>query len=75
MTDSSDIYVEYTDVLVIGASMVGMTLTALLGKYGIRECIAVEKHSTTAIHPRAALFHRTSRLITIFLNVFCEAEA
>lgn len=37
--------------------MVGMTLAALLAKHGVRDCITVEKHSSTAIHPRAALFH------------------
>lgn len=44
-------------VLVIGSSMVGMTLSALLAKHGIKGCITVEKHASTAIHPRAALFH------------------
>ncbi|KAJ9601904.1 hypothetical protein H2200_013574 [Cladophialophora chaetospira] len=57
VANASDLPVEQTQVLVIGASMVGMTLTALLAKHGVRDCIAVEKHSSTAIHPRAALFH------------------
>ena len=58
MANTNDIPIEQTQVLVIGASMVGMTLTALLAKHGVRECIAVERHASTAIHPRAALFHR-----------------
>ncbi|KAH8800330.1 4-methyl-5-nitrocatechol monooxygenase [Xylogone sp. PMI_703] len=52
-----DIPVEKTQVLVVGASMVGMSLAALLAKHGITQCIAIEKHASTAIHPRAALFH------------------
>ncbi|KAK4618569.1 4-methyl-5-nitrocatechol 5-monooxygenase [Fulvia fulva] len=44
-------------VLVVGSSMVGMTLSALLAKHGVRDCITIERHSSTAIHPRAALFH------------------
>ncbi len=62
MAHTNDIPIEETKVLVIGASMVGMTLVALLAKHGVRECIAVEKHASTAIHPRAALFHRMLEL-------------
>jgi len=54
---TSGIPIESTPVLIIGASMIGMTLSALLAKHGIKGCIAVEKHASTAIHPRAALFH------------------
>ena len=61
MANTNDIAVEQTQVLIVGASMVGMTLAALLAKHGVRECIAIEKHSSTAIHPRAALFHRMSK--------------
>ncbi|KAK0930995.1 hypothetical protein LTR29_016502 [Friedmanniomyces endolithicus] len=46
-----------TPVLIIGSSMVGMTLSALLAMKGISNCLTIEKHSSTAIHPRAALFH------------------
>ena len=55
--EAAGIPVVETPVLIIGSSMVGMTLSALLGKFGIRDCITVEKHASTAIHPRAALFH------------------
>ena len=58
MADFNNIPIEHTPVLIIGGSMVGMTLSALLSKHGVKGCIAVEKHSSTAIHPRAALFHR-----------------
>lgn len=52
--------IEETPVLIVGGSLVGLTLAALLGKYGVQGCITVEKHSTTAIHPRAAVMMRTS---------------
>jgi 2-polyprenyl-6-methoxyphenol hydroxylase-like FAD-dependent oxidoreductase len=57
MQDVSGIPIDETPVLIVGSSMVGMTLSALLAKHGIRNCIAIEKHAGTAIHPRAALFH------------------
>ncbi|TKA28761.1 hypothetical protein B0A54_15950 [Friedmanniomyces endolithicus] len=53
----SSISVLETPVLIIGSSMVGMTLSALLAQKGISDCLTIEKHSSTAIHPRAALFH------------------
>lgn len=57
MADIADIPIVETPVLIIGSSMVGMTLSSLLAQHGIRDCITVEKHASTAIHPRAALFH------------------
>ncbi len=56
MSEHNGITVQHTPVLIIGASMVGMTLATLLAKHGV-PCIAVERHASTAIHPRAALFH------------------
>ena len=53
----ADIPIAETPVLIIGSSMVGMTISALLAKHGVRDCITVDKHASTAIHPRAALFH------------------
>lgn len=55
--DAAGVPVVEAPVLIIGSSMVGMTLSALLAKFGIRDCITIDKHSSTAIHPRAALFH------------------
>jgi 2-polyprenyl-6-methoxyphenol hydroxylase-like FAD-dependent oxidoreductase len=43
--------------------MVGMSLSIMLAAQGIRT-IAFERHASTAIHPRAALF--LSRTIEIF---------
>ncbi|KAK5137746.1 hypothetical protein LTR08_007317 [Meristemomyces frigidus] len=57
MADTSGIPIVETPVLVIGSSMVGMTLSSLLAQHGISDCITVEKHASTAIHPRAAYFH------------------
>lgn len=56
MSETNGIPIEHTPVLIVGGSMVGMTLSALLAKHGV-SCIAVERHSRTAIHPRAAYFH------------------
>ncbi|KAH8646863.1 FAD binding domain-containing protein [Xylariales sp. PMI_506] len=42
-------------VLIVGASIVGLTLTALLAHHGLEGCLTVEKHTSTAIHPRATL--------------------
>ncbi|KAF2163829.1 hypothetical protein M409DRAFT_26009 [Zasmidium cellare ATCC 36951] len=46
--------IEEVPVLIVGGSLVGLTLAALLAKYGIK-CMVVEKHSSTAIHPRATV--------------------
>ena len=46
---------EAVDVLVIGGSLVGLSTAMFLGIHGIR-ALAVERHSGTAIHPRAGHF-------------------
>lgn len=46
---------EEVPVLIVGASLVGLTLAALLAQHGIPNCLTVEKHSSTAIHPRATV--------------------
>ncbi len=43
------------DVLIIGGSLVGLSTAMLLGLHGIR-ALAVERHPSTAIHPRAGHF-------------------
>lgn len=70
MAATNSIPIETTPVLIIGSSMVGMTLSALLAKHGVRGCITVEKHSSTAIHPRAALFHPRTMQIYRELDLF-----
>jgi 2-polyprenyl-6-methoxyphenol hydroxylase-like FAD-dependent oxidoreductase len=47
---------ETVPVLVVGASMVGLSTAMLLGLHGIH-ALAVERHGGTAVHPRAAHFH------------------
>src|SRR5215468_12305473 len=47
---------EDVDVLIIGGSMVGLSTAMLLRLHGV-ECLAVERHTGTAIHPRAGHFH------------------
>ncbi|ETS73510.1 hypothetical protein PFICI_14456 [Pestalotiopsis fici W106-1] len=46
---------ERWSVVIIGSSMIGMTLGALLGFHGVPS-LSFDRHTSTAIHPRAALF-------------------
>ena len=54
---------EEVPVIIIGGSLVGLTASLLLGHHGVPH-ILVERHSGTAIHPRAAAFHQ--RTMEIF---------
>jgi 2-polyprenyl-6-methoxyphenol hydroxylase-like FAD-dependent oxidoreductase len=47
---------ESVPVLVVGASMVGLSTALMLGMHGVR-AVCVERHPGTAVHPRAAHFH------------------
>src|SRR3954452_15230597 len=50
-------------VLIVGGSLVGLTTALLLGHHGVPS-LAVERHSGTAIHPRAGHFQlRTLELL------------
>lgn len=53
-------------VLVVGGSLVGLTSSVLLAAHGVRH-VLIERHSGTAIHPRAASFHQ--RTMEIFRSV------
>lgn len=57
---------ENVPVLIVGGSLVGLTASALLGFHGVPH-ILVERHRSTAIHPRAASFHQ--RTLEIFRSV------
>jgi 2-polyprenyl-6-methoxyphenol hydroxylase-like FAD-dependent oxidoreductase len=57
---------DQVPVLVVGGSLVGLSTSALLASYGVRH-ILVERHSGTAIHPRAAAFHQ--RTMEIFRSL------
>jgi 2-polyprenyl-6-methoxyphenol hydroxylase-like FAD-dependent oxidoreductase len=50
-------------VLIVGGSLVGLTTAMLLGHHGVQSLV-VERHSGTAIHPRAGHFQlRTMELL------------
>lgn len=59
-TEAADLEVP---VLIVGGSLVGLTTSLLLSSYGISNLV-VERHTSTAIHPRAASFHQ--RTMEIF---------
>jgi 2-polyprenyl-6-methoxyphenol hydroxylase-like FAD-dependent oxidoreductase len=51
------------DVLVVGGSMVGLASSMFLAQRGV-DVLCVERHASTAIHPRAGHFHlRTLELM------------
>jgi 2-polyprenyl-6-methoxyphenol hydroxylase-like FAD-dependent oxidoreductase len=54
---------EDVDVLIVGGSLVGLSTAVLLRLHGV-DCLAVERHSGTAIHRRAGHFHlRTMEIL------------
>jgi 2-polyprenyl-6-methoxyphenol hydroxylase-like FAD-dependent oxidoreductase len=55
-------------VLVVGGSLVGMFMAALLGRHGVKSLVA-EHHPTTAIHPRAAFVYQRSMEVVRSLGV------
>ena len=56
-------------VLIIGGSLVGLSAGLLLARHGVRPLV-IERHSGTAVHPRAA--HATQRTMEIFRSVDLE---
>jgi 2-polyprenyl-6-methoxyphenol hydroxylase-like FAD-dependent oxidoreductase len=63
-------------VLIVGGSLVGLTVSGLLASHGVPSML-VERHQGTAIHPRAASFHqRTMEVFRSFgLQEAVEAAA
>lgn len=57
-------------VTIVGGSLVGLSAGMLLARHGVRSLI-IERHSGTAIHPRAA--HATQRTMEIFRSAGLEA--
>ena len=55
-------------VLVVGGSLVGMFMAALLGRLGVKALVA-ERHPGTAIHPRAAFVYQRSMEVVRSLGV------
>ncbi|RYG85268.1 hypothetical protein EON77_05860, partial [bacterium] len=62
---------EDAPVLIVGASLVGLSSALLLARHGIR-ALAVEHHPGTAIHPRAA--HASQRTLEILRSLDLEAR-
>lgn len=60
-------------VLIVGGSLVGLTTSALLGAQGV-DTLVVERHSGTAIHPRAASFHQRTMEIFRGLGIDKKVE-
>lgn len=58
-------------VTIVGGSLVGLSAGLLLAQHGVRSLI-IERHSGTAIHPRAA--HATQRTMEIFRSVDLETS-
>jgi 2-polyprenyl-6-methoxyphenol hydroxylase-like FAD-dependent oxidoreductase len=58
-------------VLIVGGSLVGLSMSMLLAARGVRHLL-VERHGGTAIHPRAAMFHQ--RTMEIFRSVGLQKE-
>ncbi len=56
---------EKTDVLIVGGSLVGLSTAVLLSLHGV-DSLTVERHTGTAIHPRAGHFHlRTMEILRV----------
>jgi 2-polyprenyl-6-methoxyphenol hydroxylase-like FAD-dependent oxidoreductase len=52
-----------TDVAIIGGGPVGLAASLLLARHGIRS-VVIEKHATTAMHPKASAFNtRTMEIL------------
>ncbi|UUZ81115.1 FAD-dependent monooxygenase [Paenibacillus sp. P26] len=54
---------ESVPILIAGGSLIGLTMSLLLSRYGIRSMV-VERHPGTSIHPRVASL--TARTMEIF---------
>ena len=61
-------------VLIAGGSLVGLTTSALLGSHGVPSLV-VERHTGTAIHPRAASFHQRTMEVFRSIGIQPQVEA
>ena len=61
---------DYSDVLIVGGSLVGLSAATFLAWHGVAT-LSVERHEGTAIHPRAGHFHL--RTLEVFRSVGLEA--
>lgn len=62
---------ETVPVLIVGGSLVGLSLSLFLAKQGVKS-IVVERHPGTAIHPRVSSL--TARTMEIFRSAGVEEE-
>jgi len=54
---------DQASVLIVGGSLVGLSTAVLLSRHGV-DSLTVERHTGTAIHPRAGHFHlRTMEIL------------
>jgi 2-polyprenyl-6-methoxyphenol hydroxylase-like FAD-dependent oxidoreductase len=60
---------ETREVLIVGGSLVGLSAAVLLRGHGV-DCLVVERHTGTAIHPRAG--HFQLRTVEILRSVGLE---
>lgn len=67
----SSSYDETVPVLVVGGSLVGLSLSLFLARQGIKPLV-VERHPGTAIHPRVSSL--TARTMEIFRSAGIEEE-
>ncbi len=65
---------RHTPVLVVGGSLVGLSLSALLAHHRVPHLL-VESHAGTAIHPRAASFHQRTMEVFRELGIQEAVEA
>ncbi|GLV55727.1 FAD-binding monooxygenase [Dictyobacter sp. S3.2.2.5] len=59
MSNQTTTTLEETPVLIVGGSIVGLSLALFLARQGIR-CLLIERHSGTSIHARAGSFNPRS---------------
>jgi putative polyketide hydroxylase len=69
MTQRHDIYKERVPVVIVGGSLVGLSMSIFLTWHGVRT-VVVERHSGISPHPRAAGFN--ARTLEIFRSVGLE---
>jgi 2-polyprenyl-6-methoxyphenol hydroxylase-like FAD-dependent oxidoreductase len=62
---------RHVPVLIVGGSLVGLSMSVLLAARGVPHLL-VERHHGTAIHPRAAMFHQ--RTMEIYRGLGLQEE-
>jgi 2-polyprenyl-6-methoxyphenol hydroxylase-like FAD-dependent oxidoreductase len=65
------VYEDDVLVLIVGGSLVGLSTSLFLAWHGVPS-LTIERHSGTAIHPRAAMFNQ--RTIEVYRSVGLEDE-